>query len=317
MKWFLKSMVFCVLLSQQGWARVWTDTSGQFKVEADLVVADQSLVVLRTAKGNLLAVKISELSEADRSYLNAQETQDVIKKFDVVKDFPAFRLVDGTEVVGPVTGYGITPLVVYRKSGDVIVGETEYKKLIPIYREIIPEIVGHFENANLRTPNELEKWLEKSGPAPHSYQMETVSLQTADQGTVKIPLFMFDPQDRYELDAGFARWKSLHESEAAQAEKENYLRDELIRAKVVSRYRNKADVAAAVRESNFRMMQLNLLATNAGVTDIWEVSLNAPVPYAQPITVMISAPDSATAESLALKQYPKFVINYTRKASGF
>lgn len=65
------------------------------------------------------------------------------------------------------------------------------------------------------------------------------------------------------------------------------------------------------------MMQLSLLAADAGVTDIWEVSLVAPFAYAQPISVMIAARDSRTAEVMALKQYPKFTVNYVRKASEY
>lgn len=317
MKTLSSCIVIFALCAQSCWGRIWTDVTGQFKVEADLVAADDSLVVLRTEKGNLLAIQIAQLSERDRQYLTSSETRELVKKLDVEKKYPGFKLIEGTEVVGPVTGYDITPLVVYRKSGDVMVGETVYKKLVPIYKEIVPEIVGHFESAKLKSERDLEEWLEKSGPAPHSYQLETVSIQTVDQGTVKIPLFMFDPRDRYELDAGFARWKALHEAEVAQAEKENHLRDELIRARVTSRYRNNADVAAAVRESNFRMMQLNLLAADAGVTDIWEVSLVAPFAYAQPISVMIAARDSRTAEAMALKQYSKFTVNYVRKASEY
>ncbi|MFW5692671.1 MAG: SHD1 domain-containing protein [Thermoguttaceae bacterium] len=57
-------------------ARTWTDDSGVFTVEADLVEIVGERVRLRRTDGNVITVPIAKLSDADRQYLRTLEHDD-------------------------------------------------------------------------------------------------------------------------------------------------------------------------------------------------------------------------------------------------
>jgi len=81
-----------------------------------------------------------------------------------------------------------------------------------------------------------------------------------------------------------------------------------------SSYQEQKDAEAQAYQ--IQVMQLNLLAFNAGLTHVWEVYL---VPagngYARPMAVPVTARDSLTAEQLALQNYPGYQVTGVRKAS--
>lgn len=54
--------------------RTWTDSTGRFKVQAELLGIDGNTVKLRTEAGKEVALPIKRLSKADRDYLDALET---------------------------------------------------------------------------------------------------------------------------------------------------------------------------------------------------------------------------------------------------
>jgi len=58
------------------WGRVWSDATGQFRIEAELVSVDGAVVVLRTPQGRTLRVPLAKLSDADRTFLKTQSQPD-------------------------------------------------------------------------------------------------------------------------------------------------------------------------------------------------------------------------------------------------
>jgi hypothetical protein len=64
------------------------------------------------------------------------------------------------------------------------------------------------------------------------------------------------------------------------------------------------------------MMQLEMLAVNAGIAQIWEVVL-VPQPGvpARPMAVMVPAQDSQAARLLAQQRYQGFVAGAVRQVS--
>lgn len=52
------------------WSRTWTDTTGRYTIDADLVEVKEGNVVLKKADGELVSVPIDKLSRADRQYLD-------------------------------------------------------------------------------------------------------------------------------------------------------------------------------------------------------------------------------------------------------
>ena len=69
MKPQLLTILVCGLLlapAQPSWARKWTDNSGKFSVEAELVAVKDDKVVLKKTSGSLKTLSVARLSETDR-----------------------------------------------------------------------------------------------------------------------------------------------------------------------------------------------------------------------------------------------------------
>lgn len=62
-------MALVLLMGQAGWARTWTDTTGRFRIEAELVEVRDGKAVLKKADGSQLEVPVEKLSPADREFL--------------------------------------------------------------------------------------------------------------------------------------------------------------------------------------------------------------------------------------------------------
>ena len=61
--------------AQVGWARKWSDATGKFSVEAELLAVENDKVVLKKTDGSSIKVPIARLSETDRRYLQSLPPQ--------------------------------------------------------------------------------------------------------------------------------------------------------------------------------------------------------------------------------------------------
>ncbi|MEX2168994.1 MAG: SHD1 domain-containing protein [Pirellulales bacterium] len=74
MKLLLLTILICGLLflaAEPSWARKWSDTTGKFSVEAELVEVKADKVLLRKAGGSEITVPVARLSQVDRRYLES------------------------------------------------------------------------------------------------------------------------------------------------------------------------------------------------------------------------------------------------------
>ena len=69
----LALMAVWLLGTRAAWARKWTDSTGRFSLEAELVEVKAGKVRLRQANGRVLDVPLARLSVADRKYLQSIE----------------------------------------------------------------------------------------------------------------------------------------------------------------------------------------------------------------------------------------------------
>ena len=70
-------------------ARPWSDKSGEYELDADLISFDDEFVILRRADKELAALEIAQLSDDDRKYLESTEAKDA-----KTKSFAASQEVD-------------------------------------------------------------------------------------------------------------------------------------------------------------------------------------------------------------------------------
>ena len=72
MSCWIRSAAFVLMIPVMGSelsAREWTDASGTYKFEGDLIAATDHTIVLRRKKGELEAYQTNQLSEADREFV--------------------------------------------------------------------------------------------------------------------------------------------------------------------------------------------------------------------------------------------------------
>ena len=70
-------ILLCALTSMSGAEiRTWTDDTGQYTVEAELVEVRDGIVFLRKTDGSVSPVPLDRLSEADRQYIAGDGESD-------------------------------------------------------------------------------------------------------------------------------------------------------------------------------------------------------------------------------------------------
>ena len=298
-----------LLLSQTSQGTEWTDATGRFKIEANLIAVNDDVVVLKTKDGRLIAVEIAQLSKANQEFLKSDEA--AASKLDAKDKDHTWRLLGDHKVTGRIAGYFAQDMVVERRNAKLFVDETQESDLPELTLTILPHIVEHFETAKIKDLAELKEWLSKRGKMPHVYPVEGVRVALTSGEEVKIPIFVFASGERAVLEPGLARWKALQKEKLEDTEKSRYSNREALMLSSAARAYQQDQAFNAQAQ----MMQLNLLAINAGITDLWEVLLMPRNPYAYPFTVVVPATDSASAQIVAAQNYPGYKVDSTRKLS--
>jgi len=70
-KWCVAALTVCLLGTQAAPGRRWTDSTGKYSVEAELVSIEDGQVRLRKTDGQEITVPMDRLSEADQRYLES------------------------------------------------------------------------------------------------------------------------------------------------------------------------------------------------------------------------------------------------------
>lgn len=113
----LATPVFLAALPPRLHARTWTDSTGQHKVEAELVKVEGGNVTLKRTDGKTVVLPLQRLSEADRTHLEQTQEQSAWKIGDplYIKVRGDWQLAELTEVTD---GPGAARYRVTLKSGD-------------------------------------------------------------------------------------------------------------------------------------------------------------------------------------------------------
>lgn len=336
-----KRIIICsllLLLPASLYGREWTDASGRFKLEAEMVSANDELVVLRTPSHRLLAVNLKELSEADRAFVRERvsdlskteqlqppddatgpvvveveapaESQTVVRQPAAVEKH-VWKLTNGQSLIGQFVGFEQKPLVIARRLGKVYVGNTAQEDLTPFNQRMIPAAVGHLEGAEIKTLRELENWMRDAGSGPWTYDVNAVVLESSEHGRVAVPIFLLDKSSLVIITPAFERWEKIRLAELPE--------DEASRYEDIERFLTRAEITARAAdeaiERRAQMLNLELYATATGVTDMWEVQLAPVNRFGLPFTAVVPGVDSLTAQNAALQRFPGYQVVGVAKAS--
>jgi len=304
----MNAIVRVVLISLLGmttasdaYARKWTDVTGRYAVEADLIARNDELAVLqRVDDKKLVSVDINELSKQDQQYLNENKLVESDRAAEGLHDW---NLSNGLKVRARVVGYGRRELVLQRRSGKLLVNDRRFENLPEIYQRMIPKIVGHINESKIDSPESLQRWMRGQHGKPRRFMCEGVMLELETGDSYGVPFFFFSTQEQQVLKAGWEQWLAA-EQDSAERERENLYAE----SQAAMYQRDQAT------SSQIAQLQLGLLATMAGVVDIWEVYLTPASGNGWPISVIVPARNSRDAVNAAISNNPGFVAGPVRKA---
>ncbi len=334
----LKFRLFGVLLGVLGSvataneSRQWKGSGDQQVVSAKYVTADDKRVVLEEETGELVILQTSQLSAADQEYVAAKRTLKRLGEPEatpettttptaeasvvapVPQDYPAtWRLAGGAEIKGVLVGFARQVFIVRRERGQIYVDAHKLGQLPVAYDLVLPTVVGTVDKTPLKDVNELEKHLAKLGGGPFEYIVDGIQINLQGGGSITIPPEILEPNYSALVRPGFDRWLASR-AEDVSAE-DRYATDSRERLMLDSYAQLQSN--EAIRQRQFRQLELGYLSVASGITSAWEVTLLPNTAYGYPFSVVVNARDSLQAEQFALQNYPGWQIGPTRKLSGF
>ncbi len=117
-------------------ARQWTDISGQFKSEGQLVALNDELAVIMTPQHRVLAIHRNQLSEADQQYLTSEEAKATLSGGK--DEVHSWELRNGMKVLGKIVAYGVKDVTIQRQKAKLHVDGVEFEKIPPVYQKMAP-----------------------------------------------------------------------------------------------------------------------------------------------------------------------------------
>lgn len=306
------TLVFLALPSQLVIAREWSDATGHHKFEGDIIAANAETIVVRGKRGTLEAYIVNQLSDADQTfvsdYLNAKKDN----KDDVEPNqMQTWTSRDALRFRGRVTGYGSKVVILSYVSGAVRVNNKPIHEIDEIYQKMIPKIVAEFDDESVTDEATLRLWARRLRGKEKSFTVDGVMMRLENREEIAIPLFLFSDKERTVLEEGWDTWKAESTKEE-ERNRESFLAE----ASAAEYQRNLEAEARAETKTNqqIQMMQLGLMAVNAGITNVWQVQLlPRPGVRARPIVVVVPANNSAQASAMAAEKYPGFVPGAVRQ----
>ncbi|TWT42957.1 SHD1 domain-containing protein [Botrimarina hoheduenensis] len=283
-------------------ARIWTDNSGKYTLDAELVGFDDDQVILQRATDKALgAVSLDRLSDADRDYLASEEGARSGKRLDEPQ---IWTLRNGLKVPGRVVDFVSKEVTVQRRRGRVYVNDRAFENLPEIYQRIVPKVIGHYEQNQVQDAKSLTAWLVHRKGAPQSYSVDGVVLEIDTGDEYSVPFFLFSEKDLAVLKPGWDAWAAT----AGDYDRQQDTSFEL--QSLAAAYQKNADVNRQIAQ-----IQLGLQAVDAGVTSLWEVTLY-PTNGSAPLWVVVPGRDSRVAQANALQQNPGCQVGPVRRVSN-
>jgi hypothetical protein len=293
------------MVPTSAFARTWTDKTGKYKVDADLIAFNNKSVVFERADHELGMVPIDMLSAADQEYLKSKSASDEQQK--ILGQPQTWKLASGMQLVGRVVGYARKNITLQRQRGRIYVNDRVFENLPPIYQMVVPKIVAHVEHLQRDDRSALEDWLVTQKGQPQTITFDGVMMELENGDEYCVPSFLISPEDQQLLKPGWDAWVA-----AANGEQQYDRQSEqsfMVQSLMAARQRD------AQIQRQIAQVQLNQ-AVLAGLTSIWEVTLY-PQGAGRPIWVTEPGVNSGEAVAAAQRQYPGYAVGPVRKVAGY
>ncbi|QDU25521.1 hypothetical protein ETAA8_05900 [Anatilimnocola aggregata] len=284
-------------------ARTWTDSTGHFTLEADLVSMSEDKVVLQRADHELVSLPIKLLSTKDQEFLKSNEALELRKqKLDGPQ---TWTLQDGTKLVARAVSYTSRPLSIQRRRGHIFVNDRRFDNLPEFYQRLVPQIVAKLESLEASDRRAFEAWVLLQRGQERTFTLKGIAFETENGDEYAVPFFLLSPQDQEVLGAGFDDWLS-----SVRLDKQEELEDKAFMLQSLAAARNHDQ--KVMRE--IALLNLKLQAVNVGLTSLWEVTLYPSAAIGgPPVWTVVPGRDSNQASANALQQWPGYFLGPVRR----
>lgn len=172
---------------------------------------------------------------------------------------------------------------------------------------MIPKIVAHFEKTEVKGKAGLEAWVLKQRGEAKTFTVEGVILELENGDEYGMPFFLFSSEDLRVLQPGWQHWLAATKTpDPADDRQQSFMLQSAARAYQQNQAANQ----------QIAMMQLDLLAADTGLVDLWEVRLfPRPGAASPPLSVIVPGRDSRSASQEAMRRYPGYTIGPVSRAS--
>lgn len=280
-------------------ARQWTDSTGMYHQEAELVEFDGHLVVLKKAKGQLVAVPLTSLSTADQQYLQSKEAKDAMAS--TAANDRTWTLNDGKKFKGTLLRFGEKDVVISRNQGMLYVNGKPFTELSAFHQDMIPELVTHEEGKSIPDANAIANLIAYRKGADLTYHVKGALFQLENGQLGAVPIWMLSSKDYNVIQPEWAAWEAAENDKQRVAEREE-MQSTMARAAFNEYQRNE--------QIN---QQLQYLQYASQWFDLWQVQLIAPNGAVSVVTV--PARDSRSAQYAAQQKCPSCSIGATQMLS--
>jgi hypothetical protein len=277
-------------------ARQWSDASGNYQIEANLIAFDNTNLVLQKTDKTLVSVKLEQLSEADQKYLTSAEAAATLDKLE--KKQQTWTMRSGLTVVGKVVDYVRRDVTVRMFRGKIYVNDHHLENLPDVYKVVVPKIVAEFTGRDIDGEKGLRDWLKRRKGEPETFTCDGVLMELTSGDLYAVPFFLFDDKALQALKPGWDRWLASASNTAARQETALQLESQ------ARLYQEDTDSTTQMLK-----LQLQLQGYNAGLFSLWEVVLypNRGT-YGQPLWVVVPGRDSRQAGIAALESNPGYSL---------
>jgi hypothetical protein len=287
-------------------ARTWTDSTGRYNLEADLVSSNDSHAVLKRGDHEMAAVPLDQLSDKDRQYIESSEAREQSRKS--LESIQTWTLRHGTKLVGRIVDFTSRDLTIQRRRGRIYVNDRPLGNLPEFYQLLIPKFVAQLANLKSADNQALEVLLMRQPGNTVTVHVDGVALETENGDEYVVPLSMFSEDDQRLLKQGWDEWQAAHRDNDYSGQQHSAF---LLQTLAAERQRDEHV------NRQIALMQLQLQAVEAGLTSLWEVTLYpAAGRGGRPRWVVVPGRDSRQAAAAALEQNPGYTAGAVRRVAG-
>lgn len=300
------SFLFAAAGAAAAMARTWTDSTGRYTLDADLIAFSDTTVVVQRADHELVAVPIEQLSAKDRDFLTSPQGGQLAQSASGGEQI--WNLRDGTKLVGRIVDYTSRDITIQRRRGRIYVNDRVFDNLPEFYQQLLPQVVAQTEQLQRTDRRALEAWLVRQRGEPRTFHVNGVVLEMQNGDEYSVPFNLFSDADLKLLRPGWSEWLSAQKTNDYRMQDDKAF---LLRSLAAARQRDRE----VHRE--IALMQLKLQAVAAGVTALWEVTLYPIAGHSRPpLWVVVPGRDSRQATAAALEQNPGYVAGPVRRVAG-